>query len=139
MVHSIFAHVPIRPHSVQTLEELRNQEAVIHLITARNETFRGITEKWLKKHNVPYDGLHMSPSNGQGYSKGAKCVELGVEFFVDDNLENCIDAAHHGVHVVLFEASHNKGRTTTIQRVTDWLHIREQIDSVLHRRSRAVR
>ena len=139
MVLSIFTHVAIRPHSVQTLQELRNQEAVIHLITARSEKFRGITEEWLRKHNVPYDALHMNPSHGQGYSKGEKCVELGVEFFVDDNLENCVDAAHHGVNVVLFEASHNKGRKTTIQRVTDWLHIRELIHSMLHRRSHVAR
>lgn len=139
VVRSIITNVTIRPYCVQVLNELSEIEAEIHLITARDEKFRDLTENWLAKHKVPYDTLHMSPGSGQKYSKGAKCVELGVEFFVDDNLENCIDVTNHGVHVVLFEASHNKGRKTNITRVSDWLDIKDQIHSILRSSSQIAR
>ncbi|NLL43804.1 MAG: hypothetical protein GX251_10755 [Firmicutes bacterium] len=129
-VHSIFTKVPIRDHVAETLHSLWSHEHTIHLITARDERFRDVTEKWLGRHNIPYHSLHMSPSN-QSYSKGLLCKELQVGFFVDDKVENALDTAQNGIYTLLFHASHNRGFETSLPLVKNWREIQRHINSYL--------
>jgi len=129
-IDSIFASVPIRPHCAETLTKLWDQGCTIHLITARDEEHRQVTEAWLKKHEIPYHTLSMSPHK-QSYSKGDRCVELGVDFFVDDKFENAHEVAERGIYTLLFHASHNRDRETTLPRVRSWLDINEHIDYLI--------
>ena len=50
----------------------------------------------------PIQPLHMSPSLEEDYSKGERCDQLGVQFFVDDHYPNCIDTAESGRVYPLF-------------------------------------
>ena len=130
----IIETVPIREQAAETLKDLKDRKHTIHLITARDERHRSITEGWLQRHGVPYDRLFMSSSQ-QSYSKGALCKELQVSFFVDDKIENALDTAKHSVYTLLFHASHNLGRTHSLPLVKDWTQVREHID--LHLRNTA--
>ncbi|MCK9526107.1 MAG: hypothetical protein M0R49_09310 [Limnochordia bacterium] len=125
-IEHIFRAVPIRDHAVQTLQDLRDQKHTIHLITARDERHRSVTEEWLNRQGVPYDSLFMSPPQ-ESYSKGTLCQELGVGFFVDDKVENALETAKNGVYTLLFHASHNLGQETSLPLVKDWAEVREHI------------
>jgi len=61
----------------------------IHFITAREEAARGVTKDWLKRHKIPYTSLTII---GYGNNKGPKIKALGLDYFVDDFIEN-IEAA----------------------------------------------
>lgn len=126
----IITTVPIRTNCAEILHKLWNQGHTIHLITARDEQHRQLTETWLKKHNLSYHGLHMSPHK-QSYSKGERSLELGVDFFVDDMFENALDVAERGIYTLLFNASHNKNRVTNLPRVSTWLEIYEHINFLI--------
>jgi hypothetical protein len=132
-IDSIISTVPIRPHCAEILGKLWDQGCTIHLITARDEEHRQVTEYWLKKHNLPYHSLFMSPHR-ENYSKGDRCVELGVDFFVDDKLENAHDVAERGIYTLLFHASHNRHRQTVLPRVKNWLEIDHHIDRLFQER-----
>jgi len=115
----IFETVPIREQAAETLHHLKEIKHTVHLITARDERHRAITEEWLGRHRVPYDRLFMSPPK-QTFSKGDLCKELKVGFFVDDKLENALETASQGIYTLLFQASHNAGSDHFLPLVKNW-------------------
>lgn len=133
MQETVYNAVSVRPYCAEVLNNLRNLGVNIHLITARDERHRDLTEDWLKKAQVPYDSLQMSPFN-QSYCKGDKCLELGIEFFVEDNLQNAKSVAQRDIYTLLFHASHNRSKLTTLPRVKDWREISSHIRFYLRNR-----
>jgi len=94
-IEEIFTSVPVRDYAPETLRALAERGGIIHLITHRDTRHRQITETWLRRHGIPYHSLTMCPT-GYGYSKKERCLELGVQFFVDDKLENAEEVASSG-------------------------------------------
>lgn len=137
-IESIFTNVPARDHAADTLRSLTEQGSLVHLITARDERHRQTTEKWLERHGIPYHSLTMSPIHGR-YSKGKRCLELGVQFFVDDKVENALEVADCGIYTLLFHASHHAGRRTNLPLVKDWLEVQQHIEFFLDQGRRQVR
>ena len=129
--HTILAEVPVRTGCVDVLCELKNQGHTVHLITARNEGFRQITEDWLQRHAIPYDSLTMNEAPHTAFGKGKVCRSLSVELFVDDNYENCLDIHRSGVPVLMYYASHNRERHPFVPVVHDWDDIRSHIETIL--------
>lgn len=125
-MYTIFSTVPIRENCADVLQTLWDQGNTIHLITARDEAHRAITETWLKRHGLRYHSLHMSPPK-QSYSKGELSAQLGVHFFVDDKKENAIDVASQGIYTLLYHASHNHDYKGTLPRVYNWQEVQEHI------------
>lgn len=137
-INTIFSSVPVREHAVETIRDLAKRDCTIHLITAREERHRNITETWLNNHQIPYHSLTMSPVN-QSYSKGKRCQELGVQFFVDDKIENAVDVANQDVYTLLFHASHNLNHQTGLPLVKSWLEVQEHIHLFFEKRLREAR
>lgn len=55
----------------------------IYIVTSRPEKQRGVTEQWLKRNHIKYDGLFM------GYhTKLTAVVEHGLDVVVDDKAEH---------------------------------------------------
>jgi uncharacterized HAD superfamily protein len=61
----------------------------IHFITARQPEAEEVTRVWLDRHKIPYTSLTVI---GYGNNKGPKIKALGLDYFVDDFIEN-IEAA----------------------------------------------
>lgn len=137
-INTIFSTVPAREHAVETVRDLAKRDGTIHLITARDERHRSTTESWLANHKIPYHSLTMSPVN-QSYSKGKQCLELGVQFFVDDKIENAVDVASQDIYTLLFHASHNLNHQTGLPLVKSWLEVQKHIDLFFEKRLRKVR
>jgi len=51
---------PLNPHARDSLMDLRERGFTVILFTARRESEREITEKWLKRYDIPYDELVMN-------------------------------------------------------------------------------
>ncbi len=123
--------MPPRPGSIETLRELKAQGHTVHLITARRQGFRDLTEDWLERHRVPYDTLTMNDFTDRPLGKGKICRHLDVELFVDDNYDNCVDVHRHGVSVLMYYASHNRRLDPPVPVVHDWQDIRTYIRSIV--------
>ncbi|NMB46377.1 MAG: hypothetical protein GX998_08220 [Firmicutes bacterium] len=122
---SIFRQVKPQAGCRELLGQLHKMGFVIHLITARQTCYEEITRQWLAKHDFGYKDLWFADD------KGKLCQHLGVELFVDDYWENCLDVHNHGTRALLMTAPHNlryqmkKG----IYRVENWQEIAAHIGS----------
>ncbi len=47
---------------IELIAAMRERGYKIYFVTGRDENYRGMTESWLKRHNVSHDGLYMRPS-----------------------------------------------------------------------------
>jgi len=63
----------------------------LHILSGRNDTVRGETEEWLRKHGVVYEGLHMRKASDRRpdpQTKAEMARELG---FTPDNVLCVLD------------------------------------------------
>ncbi|NMB26404.1 MAG: hypothetical protein GX986_12835 [Firmicutes bacterium] len=117
--NAIFSKVPAQIGCKELLDGLVEMDFTIHLITARDECYKEVTKEWLERHDLPYAGLWFQES------KGVLCRSLGIEVFVDDYWENCVDIRNHGVVSLLMSAHHNLTCSADegIHRVENWQEI----------------
>lgn len=117
--NAIFSKVPPQVGCKELLDELVEMDFTIHIITARDDCYKEVTKEWLEKHELPYAGLWFRES------KGVLCRALGIEMFVDDYWENCVDIRNHGVVSLLMSAHHNQTYAVEegIHRVDNWQEI----------------
>ena len=111
---------PLIPSAQENIVKLEQDGWEIHIITARNPSYREITEKWLREKGIPYHELHMLNS----HNKLAICQELNVEFMIEDNVHNAYTLSEGGIKVLLYGAPHN--------RLWDWNGIRCNTWQELH-------
>ncbi|MFZ5634881.1 MAG: 5' nucleotidase, NT5C type [Bacillota bacterium] len=110
------------PGAVETLRELNGRS--IYLISARSPAYHSQTLEWLRKFDVPYDGIRLL---GQ-HDKRRSCLDLGVDIFIEDNKKNAIQVSSCGIPVLLMNATYNRGRLPEmVTRVFNWDQIREHI------------
>ena len=117
--HKIFRNVKPQAGCKELLDWLERMDFIIHFVTARDDRYGEVTKEWLKEHGLPYAGLWFKES------KGALCRSLGIEMFVDDYWENCLDIRDHGIVSLLMSAPHNLPYSAEkgIYRVRSWREI----------------
>lgn len=63
-----------------------------HVVTCRLERYRGLSEDWLRRHGIKFEGLHMMPyatkaermaAGNRGGWKAGIIRKLGVEMFIE--------------------------------------------------------
>lgn len=78
----------------ELIEAMSAKGCDIYFITGRGEDYRGLTEEWLKRHHINYQGLFMRPANDmredaeikeEQYVKHLK-GKFNILFVVDDRL-----------------------------------------------------
>lgn len=122
-IEDIYSSVKAYPEAIKTISNLYDKGFKIHLITARHNEYREITENWLKKHSIPYHSLtHDKP-------KAPIAVKKNIELFIEDNYENSFDIASKNIKVLLVNKYHNLNKELfeNIKRVNDWSEIKEEI------------
>ncbi|AZO95374.1 hypothetical protein GM661_09815 [Iocasia frigidifontis] len=113
----IYSQVKPVPLARETIRKLYNYNFEVNLITARDQGFKGLTTKWLKKHQIPFTKLI---HNGD---KVPHALAAGIELFVEDNAENARAFARNNIPVILINKYHNKFLETkgkSIYRVDNW-------------------
>lgn len=113
--------------AVEGIKNLR-QWYNLFVVTAKPEGLKEKTLEWLDQHfSQMFDGVHFTNQyhgDGPKRTKGEVCKELGIEFFVDDSLENANDVANLEIPVLLFNAPWNQAEVQPpITRVHSWEEI----------------
>lgn len=122
---SIFRAVRPQAGCQELLSQLFEMGFTIHLITAREPCYEKITSQWLAEHEFKYSALWFEED------KGKLCRRLGIEVFVDDYWDNCVDISDQGVRALLVSAPHNlqcdSNSEEGIYRVESWQEIRTHL------------
>lgn len=120
---SIFRAVKPQEGSRELLDLLQEVGFTVHLITARQTCYEEVTIQWLTRHGFQYNSLWFEDD------KGTLCRRLGVELFVDDYWDNCLDIRDQGIMSLLMSAPHNIGYPPEpgIVRVRNWQEVGAQI------------
>lgn len=106
------------------------------LITARLESVRIPTEKWLQQH---FPGafsqthlLGMYAGSHKKRSKGEVAKELGIQLFIDDSLTNALDIVSYGIPVILLDKLWNQAvLPPNVYRVHSWTEIVDTVEELV--------
>ena len=96
----------------------------IHIVSARENRMKHVTEKWLCDHEIPRDTLSLLGT----HNKVSKAQELCCDIFIEDRYENAVQLASVGINVLLIDCNYNQGHCNSgITRVANWLEIENHI------------
>lgn len=128
-IHEIYWNVKPASGAKETLEKLHVKGFTIFLITARNERFRNLTEKWLDKYSIPYDKLFHEDN------KAPLAEKLNIELFLEDNEKNARQLFSYNIPVILVNKYHNQEvkNERLLYRVSNWQEINEIIFNEIFR------
>ncbi|HEY5558004.1 hypothetical protein [Acetobacterium sp.] len=97
----------------------------IHIVSAREDRMKNVTEKWLRQHEIPKHTLSLLGT----HNKVSKAQELCCDLFVEDRYENAVQLASYGFNVLLIDCNYNQGHCCSgITRVMNWLEIDDYIE-----------
>ncbi len=111
------------------------ESSEVYFITSR--VHRKNTEESLKRHfsEINFD-LHFSSNpyvNNEGKHKGEICLDLGIDYMVEDSPEHALKCSESGVKCFLIEKPWNKHRSDLpeeIIRVKNWKEIVEKLEEL---------
>ena len=91
--------LPVLLDGLTAIKKIKSIGCAVFIITARypTDSTKEATEVWLKKHNVPYDGLYMTGDT----PKIDVCQKLDIQYFVDDNPKHANPIAEKGIKVFM--------------------------------------
>ncbi len=112
------------PHAVSVLTEM-SACAPLTFITARPE--REPVDRWLES-NFPKEVYRNSRlvATGKHDGKAQFVRELGLQYFVDDRVETCIELAQAGIFPIVFAHPWNRGRHS-FASIDSWLDMKQRI------------
>ena len=88
-----------RESAVSVIKKLKEEGHNIYIITARTNKYDDIpyerTRNWLDKNKIVYDKLIIG-----AVDKAKVCKNLGINIFIDDQINNCIDLEKNGFIVI---------------------------------------
>ena len=113
-----------RINAVETINKLRREGHKIFIITARDSEFNDdpylLSKNWLDKNNIEYDKLIVNARE-----KGVVCKNENIDFFIDDQLNNCLDVLKEGIKVI--RISKEISKNAEIVDLDNWNKIYEFI------------
>ncbi|CAK9010820.1 unnamed protein product [Durusdinium trenchii] len=111
--------------SQEALQGLKSAGFELHAVTSRPGHCKSSTERFLARcFPALISGLHFASASGP--SKGELCRQLGAVALVDDQLQNVMDAASHGVRCVVLDLqgqyvwNHSTSLPNGAQRLYSW-------------------
>lgn len=88
-----------RPRVVDVLKKLKDNGNNIYIVTARTDKYDDIpyerAKTWLDKNGIVYDKLIVGATD-----KVKVCKELGIDVFIDDQLNNCLKISQSGITTI---------------------------------------
>lgn len=89
-----------------------SKEHEIYIVTARNNKYfsnlETATTNLIKNLKLPVKGIYFDCYKE---GKANKCIELGIDLFIDDSIENCLCVKNKGIETILFEKEHDGLKT----------------------------
>ncbi len=124
-MRSDFKNLPLvegAKEAIQKLEEKHN----LFFITARPPKRKELTRECFFNHFGYYGKIYFLGEKSFSHfkTKGEICKNLGINFMIDDNLENLKSCKKEGIKSFLLGKPWNKGRNLRgIKRVKNWEEI----------------
>ncbi|MGQ9499006.1 MAG: 5' nucleotidase, NT5C type [Dissulfurimicrobium sp.] len=133
-IHAIIDRVVHDPFGTNLMPIEGAVEAISSLAVCSTVTFvtarpdGGPITGWLYSilPNMPEGRLNVI-ATGEHARKVDVLKDLGIEYFVEDNLETCRSLCTHGIKAIVFDQPWNRGYTPYL-RVSSWLEIIDMID-----------
>lgn len=112
--------------AVQNINKLYQDGHDILFITRRANNFKTKmkTKKWLKEKGFHYHKLLLGCDD-----KDEICNEYGIEFFIDNDLQNVVEVSSLGIPCVLKGTDFNKGEKE-YKRIESWDAIYDYVNEV---------
>lgn len=116
----LYAASPPQVGAKQTLRKLADEHELIY-ISARTESEYETTFTWFKKHQIPYDSIHLIGT----HRKIEKAREQQIELFFEDKYDNACDICEElSIPVILFDTPYNQGPLPEkVFRVQSWQEV----------------
>jgi len=116
-----------RPFAKEIISKLRKEGHKIYIISARDEKYFKApyedSKKWLDNNGIEYDEIIIACKE-----KGKTCKELGINAFLDDKEENCIEVSNEGIKAFIFDNVFNQNLADTrIKRVHSFVEFYYEI------------
>lgn len=88
-----------RENAVEVINRLKKEGHKIYIITARDSEFHDnpylLSKNWLDKNNIECDQIIVNARE-----KGIVCKNENIDLFIDEQLNNCLDALKEGIKVI---------------------------------------
>jgi uncharacterized HAD superfamily protein len=125
--NEMLANVLPRENASKCIKQLKDLGYEIYIITGRSLKWHKdpLLESytWLIKNDIPFDYLYVEQED-----KAKKCLELKIDFFVEDMIETLNRISSVGVKTIMMENSHNINRNDYIGlRAKNWNEVLEII------------
>lgn len=112
----------MQPGASEVLRRLVARGFEPWIVTARPESARVLTTRWLERRSAPYAGIVMNATD-----KLAVCEDLGVVAAIEDSPTNALQIAER-LPVILIRWGHNQHlRHERIYPVTRWSEVEEAL------------
>ena len=112
----------LKKHAKEVLQQLALDHE-LYIVTARSDYYskncKKIVTDYIKEKELPIKEIFFDCYEE---GKANKCLELGIDLFIDDHVNNCLAVASKGIKVILFEAK-QKG----LSSIKNWKQIRKYI------------
>lgn len=123
---------PVRPGMKELLQKLNDEKNEIFIITGRAHTtengimgdlFRKMLICWLKKNNIPYQGIYYCNEGNSPEEKYDICKRLGIDVMIEDKKEN-VERIKDAAGVLCIASKNNQGileddRVRRVESVSD--------------------
>lgn len=119
----LFKYGDVLPGTVQALQTLSREGHYLYFVTDRaalagddlylKETIKIYTERWLEDNFIPWHNVYYTGD------KATEAKELGLDYFLDDKVENYEDLLAAGVDVLLYDQPWNASAKHAA-RVFNW-------------------
>ncbi len=130
----VYRELEHHTNAYEVLTWLKQQGYELVIVTAREDILVDVTNVWLEEHfdglftDIRYAGV-WDKNSDYFATKAELCMNLGVDFLIDDQLTHCSEAAKCGVVSLLYgdypwnKSQHNLPRG--VERVLDWTAVKE--------------
>lgn len=77
-------------------------------ITRRPPEVDFLTERWLREHGFPLDGVELHHVGGTNACKSVTARAVGADLLIDDSVHEATSALANGLHVVMVAMPYNR-------------------------------
>lgn len=116
-----------RPGVVDVLKKLKDKGNIIYIVTARTDRYDDMpyerAKTWLDKNGIVYDKLIVGATD-----KVKVCKELGIDVFIDDQLNNCMKISQSGITTI--RLTNSKEEYAHVVNMSNFTQIFEYICSL---------
>ena len=120
-IEEITKQLTLKLGVVESLNRLKRDNELF-LITARGTYYSSnlpkLTLEYIKKNKIPVEEIYFDC-----IIKVDKCLELGIDLFIDDLVSNCLPVREFGIRTLLFDNEYEG-----LETVRNWQEVEKVVE-----------